>query len=90
MERNLQRAQNKSQEDCARPFTSPDDLQLSTGSELVMTFTEVWNSNGRPVYTRFRMLRVGEVIEFDPEDSVSHGIGASNRAMARRQRRAPR
>ena len=33
MERNLQRVRNKGQEDCARPFTSPDDLQLSTGSE---------------------------------------------------------
>lgn len=47
------------------------------GHSVVMTFTEVWNSNGRTVYTRFRMLRLGEVIEFDPEDFVSYGTGAS-------------
>jgi hypothetical protein len=47
------------------------------GHSVVMTFTEVWNSNGRTVYTRFRMFRVGEVIEFDPEDFDSHGTGPS-------------
>jgi hypothetical protein len=46
------------------------------GQSVVMTFTEVWNSNGRTVYTRFRMFRLGEVIEFDPEDFDLHGTGA--------------
>jgi hypothetical protein len=47
------------------------------GQSVVMTFTEVWNSNGRTVYTRFRMFRLGEVIDFDPKDFVSHEIVAS-------------